>query len=130
MIEHTNSFDAGAGVCTVLVKGTFRRPESTREMQRLMCNPHSEYQCRHFLFDLTNAVVVAGTLETFEAGSAAPEMEQTIRDFRIAIVYSKLTEDEQLFENVAVNRGYQLHVFDSRDKAIEWLGPPASNTFA
>ena len=129
MIEYIHSFDSGTGVCTVFVKGTFRRPESTRKMQRLMRDLHSEHQCHHFLFDLTNAVVVSGTFDTFEAGSTAPGMEHTIRQFRIAIVYSKLTEDEQFFENVAVNRGYQLRVFDNRDKALEWLGPIADNTY-
>lgn len=97
-------------------------------MQRLMCELHEEYKCRHFLFDLTNAVVVASTMETFDAGSEAPKMESTIRLFRLAIVYSKLTENERFFENVAVNRGYQLRVFDNMDRAIEWLRPAAADT--
>lgn len=42
---------------------------------------------------------------------------------KIALVYSGDLTDHGFMENVAVNRGYRLKVFDQIDKAIEWLKP-------
>jgi hypothetical protein len=121
IMEYTFDFDKASGLCTVCVSGKFKRPESSRELQRLMCDIYDKHGYVLFLFDLTNAVVESSTLNAFDAAAPPSSMSETLRKFQIAIVYSKLTETDRFFENVAVNRAYRVRVFDDRDKAIEWL---------
>ena len=40
---------------------------------------------------------------------------------KVALVYSSTSVDEIFLESVAVNRGYNLKVFEKTDKAIEWF---------
>jgi hypothetical protein len=47
---------------------------------------------------------------------------------KLAIVYAEITEQERFFEDVAVNRGYRLRVFDDKKKALEWLMPTDDKT--
>jgi hypothetical protein len=74
-------------------------------------------------FDMTNADVIAGTMPTFNAANPKGELVQELRTIKTAFVRHELTEDDRFFENVSVNRGFQVGAFDSLDKALEWLKP-------
>lgn len=41
--------------------------------------------------------------------------------WKIAMVFSKLTEDTQFMETVFRNRGYNFRQFDDIEKAREWI---------
>ena len=47
---------------------------------------------------------------------------------RIALLYADHLADHKFLEDVAVNRGYLLRVFDQMDKALEWLTSKEENT--
>jgi hypothetical protein len=59
-------------------------------------------------------------METFET-AADPESWGWKRDYKAAVVYSEVTEDERFLESVGVNRGILIKVFDDIDEAISWL---------
>ena len=77
--------------------------------------------CSLFLFDMTQAEIVTGTMQAFDTGSPQGELAERLRPFKVAVLYSHLTGHERFLENVAVNRGFRVHVFDKIDKAVEWL---------
>ena len=44
------------------------------------------------------------------------------------MLYADHLADHKFLEDVAVNRGYLLRVFDQMDKALEWLTSKEENT--
>ena len=120
-MEHNFEFDKDAGICTVCVTGTFTRPRDAVEIEHVVINLHNELGCSRFLVDMTNAHIVSTTFDTFKAGNPPAEISNTLRGFRVAVLYSELTEDDRFLETVAVNRGFTMYVFDENDKAVKWL---------
>jgi hypothetical protein len=120
-MEYISQFDGANGICTVRVSGVFRRPNDSDELKQFAVRYSREQGCQRFLFDMTNAEVIAGTMPTFNAASPKGELAQALRTIKTAFVRPELTEDDRFFETVAVNRGFPLRAFDSLDNALEWL---------
>jgi hypothetical protein len=67
-----------------------------------------------------------GLLKTVEAHDLPDKYFPKMRDSsvitRFVIVDRKESrENDRFFENVAVNRGFNLRIFSDSDKAVEWL---------
>lgn len=120
-MEYTSQFDKANGICTVIVTGELHSPKDSRDLQALAVQAASQYECRLFLFDMTQAKIITGTMHAFDSGNPPDALGGILRKFKTAVLYSRVTGHERFFETVAVNRGHQLHVFDNGDKAIEWL---------
>ena len=120
-MEHTYESDGDIEICTVRVTGTFTRPQDAVEIEGVVCNLHHELRCSRFLIDMTEAHIVSTLMNTFKAGNPPDEMRNTLKALRVAALYSELSEDHRFLENVAVNQGFTMYVFDERDKAVEWL---------
>ena len=120
-MKYTHEFNGDIEVCTVRVSGIFTRPGDAIEIEKAVYSLYKELAYSRFLVDMTNARIVSSTIDTFVAGNPPGEIASTLRTLRVAVLYSKLSADEQFLENVSVNRGFMLHVFDESDEAIEWL---------
>jgi hypothetical protein len=127
-MEYTFEIDNVSNICTVRITGSYHRSTHSPELKQFACDLYKEKGCRHFLFDMTNAHMASRTIDTFSAANPKAEMEEALRHHRTAILLSEITEDDRFFETVAVNRGFQLRIFNEIDKAMEWLKPKKSNT--
>ena len=120
-MKYTSEFDSINGICTVSVTGKYRRPEDSDELKRFAVDYFTKHGCRLFLIDMTQAEVIGGTMGSFKAANPQGELAQSLREIKTAFVRQELTRDDLFYENVAVNRGFQLRAFDTLYKAIEWL---------
>ena len=114
-------YDDSIGLCTLRIVGKYGSADDTREAQQIVANLRAERGCKLVLIDMTQADVSVSTLTIFEAGSPQGEMAAGLRKLKTALLYRELTQNLRFFENVAVNRGFPVRVFDQRDKALEWL---------
>ena len=120
-MEFTSELDKSSGVCKVIVTGEVQRPDDSDTLKRFAIKFSAEYDCNRFLFDLKQTTIIGGTMNTFSAANPQGELADGLRKIRTAVVRNKLTSDDQFFETVAVNRGFQLNIFDSEEKAKSWL---------
>lgn len=120
-MDYTFEHDTVTNIGIFRITGTFKSPEDGQKMQVLSLQKYAECGCRRLLFDLTRATIVSGTLEAFATANPREEMGAKLRRFKIAVVFTTLTDHEQFLENVAVNRGYNAKVFDACDAALEWI---------
>lgn len=127
-MEYTVEYDEANGICTVRVTGKHKRPDDSLALQRFARDFDDERGCKRFLFDMTKAEIIGGTMEMFEIGTVPVDPNHKQKRQKVALVYSGNLDDHKFMENVAVNRGYNLRVFDGIDKAIEWLKPNPGDT--
>ncbi len=120
-MEYTTEYDEISKICTVLVTGTHKRPEDAITLQQFARSFGEEHGCKRFLFDMRKAEIIGGTGEAFETGTVPDDKNYKQIEQKISLVYSENLADHKFMENVAVNRGYQLRVFEQIGKAIEWL---------
>lgn len=126
-MEYTTEFDEATEIYTVRVTGRHKRPEDSLVLQQLARKVGEEQECQRFLFDMTLAEIIGGTMETFETGTVPADQDHKQTGQRIALVYTGDLSEHEFMETVAVNRGYQLRVFDRMDEALEWLRPKKKN---
>ena len=126
-MEYTTEFDEAEEICIVRVKGQHKRPEDSLILQQLARDIEDEQGYQRFLFDMRQAEIRASNFDTFTTGTVPidPDRRQTRQ--RIALVYVCLLAVHKFMETVAVNRGYQLKVFDQMDEALAWLGSNRSS---
>ncbi len=127
-MEYTSEFDSTNGICTVHVTGEFHRPVDSDKLKRFAVDFSVEHGCFLFLIDLTQAEVTGGTTATFDAANPQGAIADGLRKIKTAFVRRELTEDDLFYENVAVNRGFQLRALDTVEKATEWLMENANSS--
>ena len=120
-MEITVEHDSAKGLCTLRLTGCYSGPSDTHEAQRIVASLHTQYGCRRVLIDMTQADISVSTVAVFEAGNPQSEMAAHLIELRSAFLYREITQKLRFFEDVAVNRGFQVRVFDQLDKALEWL---------
>jgi hypothetical protein len=120
-MEYTTEFDEAKGICTVCVTGRHKRPYDSLVLQRFARDFSSERECQRFLFDMTQAEIIGGAIETFKSGTVPLDVDHSQKRQKIALVYSGDIANHKFMETVAVDRGYNLQVFNQLDKAVEWL---------
>ena len=126
-MKYTAEFDETSGICTVRVTGRHKRPDDSFVLQQFARDFGNDQGCQRFLFDMTRANIAARTIDTFLTGTVPFDSDHVQRQQKIALVYSSHMADHRFMENVAVNRGYDLRVFDQIDRAVEWLTPTEDN---
>jgi len=50
-----------------------------------------------------------------------PDVVRELRRFSFAVVYPKITEDERLLADTAVNRRLTGRIFDKLEEVVAWL---------
>ena len=126
-MKYTVDHDRYRGFCVISVSGEHRRPEDSITLQKLASDIRTKDGCNRFLFDMREADIKGDGIKTFKTG-VAPEEKGLDRNFAIALVYSGSMKEHKFMENVLVNRGYNVRVFDHLDTAVEWLTPTGDNT--
>lgn len=122
-MEYTTEFNDTKEICTVRVTGRHKRPDDSMLLQQLALDIGDEHGCQRFLFDMTQAEIIAGIMETFEVGTVPIDHDQKMLRNRVALVYKGDLSQHKFMETVAFNRGYRMRVFaeDEMDQALEWL---------
>lgn len=107
----------------VAVLGGVRTPETLMAAAAKTTAYCREHGYSRLVIDIRNMAGGLDTLETFEiAGHAIPK--QTAARNLVRSVILDLTENIErirFFETVAVNRGFNVKVFDDEERATEWL---------
>jgi len=122
-MKYTSEYDSINNICIVYVDGKIQNPNEADELKQFAHQFFTEHGCRHFLFDMKQTDISFGTIDVFVTGAPQGEMAKALKPFKVSVVVSKITENLRFFENVAVNRGFNVNVFDDVFKAIEWLKP-------
>jgi len=120
-MEYTTEYKEMDDIYLVQVTGRVKRPDDSVALQQFARQIEEESGHHRFLFDMRQAQIVAGTYSTFETGTVPNDASRKQLQEIVALVYAGDLEDHKFMETVAVNRGYQLKVFDDMDEATEWL---------
>jgi hypothetical protein len=113
-------YDKEKSICYVRVVGKITNRDDVRYFYGKTQPTMRQHSCSRVLFDIRDAEIVAGTMDIYLT-AANPEDWGWVRSNKAAIVYSNITPDHCFLENVAVNRGYYIKIFDNVDKALLWL---------
>lgn len=120
-MKYTSKFDKKKNICIIHVTGEYHRYKESEELKRFTINFSSEHGCSRFLINMTQAKIIESTFQTFKAAQPQKDIFYKLLKLKTAFLYNTITTEETFLENVAVNRGLQVKVFDVFDKAIEWL---------
>jgi len=113
-------YDEATAICTIRVTGWMIGRDATKDYFSSALPTLEKHACSRVLFDMRGAEWQPDTGIFFHLG-AEPEAWGWKRTYKAAAVYRRITNDERFLENVAVNRGYMLRVFEDEDEAIAWL---------
>ena len=122
-MNFTHKFDESRGICTIAVNGIVKRPDDSVTLQRFALDFDKETGCRRFLYDMRKADFVGGTMDVYKTGSFPADTNHKQKRQKIALVFKEVTEEDRFMETVAINRGYQIRIFDQNgmNDAVEWL---------
>ena len=120
-MKYSISCDKKSRVCEIRVAGPHKRPSDSRELLRIAGTIAKEQECSRFLFDMRDAIIEGGTFDAYQT-VIDPEQHGVNNAFRIAAVYSTVTEDDRFLETVGFNRGAMaFQVFDDIETARAWI---------
>ena len=109
-MKYNIKYNKKTGICLVEVSGNVRRPEDSMKLQKVALEHRIKQGYSRFLFDMRRAKIISSTLKTFETGIAAQTQGLKQYDYNTEI-------------QVFINRGYNVHVTNNIEEAIEWLSP-------
>ncbi len=78
------------------------------------------YRCNSLLVDHRKSRMNFTFMTTFKRPDVYAGLGFS-RDTKAALVWNKLVKDFLFFENVCVNRGFNVKVFDNHEAALCWL---------
>lgn len=120
-MEYKVEHDINSDVYVVRISGIHKRPQDSHKLLRFVGTIAAEHECSKFLFDMREATILGGTIDTYNA-VIDHEKYGVSKLFRIAAVYPAITEDNRFMENVGVNRGATaFRVFDDISAVREWI---------
>ncbi|MBD3160852.1 MAG: hypothetical protein GF346_01730 [Candidatus Eisenbacteria bacterium] len=93
---------------------------TAEELARRAVTVSRENETDRYLCDFRQAVLVDSAADVYDLPMHAARVGLKRTD-RIAIVHSKQEEVFRFVETVAMNRGYEVRVFHSEDRASGWL---------
>lgn len=122
-MEYTTEFDEVNEIIIIRVKGEYHRPEDSLTIQKFVRKFYNKRGCCRFLIDMRQTQIIGETMDVFVTGSVPvdTDLRMKMTPHKVALVYSSINIEQRFLEEVAVNRGYNIKVFEKIDKAIEWL---------
>jgi hypothetical protein len=114
-------FDSINGVCIVSLKGNYHQAEDVQVVQKYVAERYHEDGYTRFLIDLNEVDVSVGISSIYDAGNPQGEVVSSLRQPKTAFFHRIAGEKMRFFENVALNRGFNIKTFNDYDKAIDWL---------
>lgn len=119
-MTYTATLNRNSNFCTVLLEGTYTRPTDCFKLQDLALEIMRDAGISRFLFDMRKVTILGDSLDTFKAATTNEKGNLLIQLW--AYVFPEINHSHKFLENVYVNRGYQVKVFDCYDEAKNWLG--------
>lgn len=113
------SFNPELKVIEVKSSGTWDAEQDARMLQELK-SKSDQHTCQLYLIDHSEAKLNFRLIAIYDRPTIYEQLNIT-KKARAALIMDKIGEDHLFFENVCVNRGFNVRVFDSRDNAVEWL---------
>jgi len=120
-MEYKLEFNSSSKICTIHISGKLLSPQDSIKLQHIAAEQYSKHKYRLFLIDLTQAEIITQTMSAFETGNPKEDLAKKLKKLKGAFLYSEITSHENFFENVAVNRGFKIKVFDKHEEAAAWL---------
>jgi hypothetical protein len=114
-IEHKSDL----GIIVVTCSGHWT-PEVDMDMLSELKSCADMYRCSSLLVDHRESNMDFEFMPTFKRPGVYDTLHFS-KETRGALVWKKIVKDHLFFENVCVNRGYNIKVFDNYDRAVEWL---------
>ena len=106
-------------IVQITITGTYDFDSEPEVLKKLVLL-HEEHNSKRSLFDFREGTIVAKILTTYSRPKLYEELGIK-RSRKAAILLKELNEDLQFWENVTVNRGWNIKLFIDYDAAIEWL---------
>ena len=122
-MEYTTKFDEINLICTIHVTGQHQRPKDSITLQKFARDFSETHNCQRFLFDFTQANTIGGTMDAYDAGTVPVDPEHNLIRTKFALLFNGDLTVHKFMEDVAVNRGYMVRVFNDYEQAIAWLMP-------
>jgi hypothetical protein len=121
-MEYSEKVDQERNLCTVIVTGVVLRPKDSMVLQHIAKQYRINQGIGRFLFDMRGAIIQGKMMDAFNAAAqATTKLNMTSFEYQVALVYQGDMSDHKFMEDVLVNMGYNLRVFDDIDQAKSWL---------
>ena len=120
-MEVITNFDEIERICKGQVTGRYVRPKDSMLLQELARDIEKEKGYQRFLFDMTQAEIISGIMDSYEAATVPLDMDHTQVNQKIAVLYAKELPDQKYITTVATKKGYQVRSFYNMDGVVEWL---------
>jgi hypothetical protein len=104
---------------TVKTSGTLEK-SSLRSMTADLCETLRQQPCRGVLIDYRGAVIRLHLHELYDRPKVIEELGFP-REVKVAILFPEVNADAQFLENVYVNAGFPVRVFQDSSEAMGWL---------
>jgi hypothetical protein len=104
---------------TVKTSGTLEK-SSLRSMTADLCETLRQQPCKGVLIDYSAAVIRLHLHELYDRPKVIEELGFP-REVKVAILFPEVNADAQFLENVYVNAGFPVRVFQDSKAALEWL---------
>lgn len=104
---------------TVKTSGTLEQ-SSLRSMTADLCETLRQQPCRGVLIDYSGAVIRLHLHELYDRPKVIEELGFP-REVKVAILFPEVSADAQFLENVYVNAGFPVRVFQDSSEAMGWL---------
>ncbi len=75
---------------------------------------------RNLLIDVCNIKSLLSTMQEYDFGEKLAQCNE-LRGCKVALLKIPQSSENQFINTVAINRGYILKEFNSRDEALSWL---------
>ncbi len=123
-MPHTISYNPALGILEVKVYGDYFLAEATQLLLETAAMIQ-EHHCSKILTDLQDAKVNISTLEQYNAPElfqkVFEESDIDVRKVKRAVVAANVSQDYRFAENVVVNRGQKMRIFQDIEEAKRWL---------
>jgi len=104
---------------TVKTSGTLEK-SSLRSMTADLCETLRQQPCKGVFIDYSAAVIRLHLHELYDRPKVIEELGFP-REVKVAILFPEVNADAQFLENVYVNAGFPVRVFQDSQAAMEWL---------
>lgn len=96
--------------------------EQNKDITRQLNEASRQFECTKLLVDDRNVIYTSSILSLYELAKFYSTKDSLYNIQKIAVLADpKYKEDNDFYETTARNRGFNLHVFYSLEKAEAWL---------
>ena len=117
----SSEFDRVHEICIVRLKGNYNHLQDFQVVQKYVVERYLQNGYPRFLIDLNDVNSTVGISTIYDAGNPQGELVSGLRQPKTAFYHKLAGEKMRFFENVAINRGFNVKTFNDYDQAVKWL---------